>query len=126
MGGLLFGNADAFFIGEHRGANQSLLSKMAGPPRKAPYVALVILWLMGFFIVMAFAGRGKLSEAMAIFSVAYLLLLPLILVGTLAYNLFVYPRKCRRWESKFLCQHCGSLIPELQPRRAQRNPAELS
>jgi len=43
---------------------------------------------VGFFIVMAVDGRGKLSEAMAIFSVVYLLLLPLILVGTLEYNLF--------------------------------------
>ena len=110
IGGLLFGDGDAFFVGKYRGANQSLMSKMAGPPRKAPYVAPVILWLVGFFIVMAFAGRGKLSEAMASFPVAYLLLLPLMLVGTLAYKLFVYPRKCRRWESKFLCQHCGFLL----------------
>jgi hypothetical protein len=58
IGGLLFGNGDAFFVGKYRGANQSLLSKMAAPPRKAPYIAPVALWLMGFFIVMAFAGRG--------------------------------------------------------------------
>jgi hypothetical protein len=64
MGGLLFGNGDAFFVGKYRGANQSLLAKTVGLPRKVPYVAPVILWLMGFFIVMAFVGRGKPSWMM--------------------------------------------------------------
>jgi hypothetical protein len=66
IGALLFGNGDAFFVGKYRGANQSLLSKMLVPPRKTPYVAPVILWVMGFFIVMAFAGRGKLSWMMGV------------------------------------------------------------
>jgi len=121
--GFFLGSGDGLLFGRYKGTSQSRLSLAASPPRKFPYAAPVILWLMGFFILMAFAGRGKLSKATAIFSVAYLLLLPLILLGTLAYNLFVYPRKCRRWERKFLCQRCGSLIPELQPRRAQGNRA---
>lgn len=78
IGGLLFGDGEAFFVGKYRRATRSLLSKMAGPPRKAPYVAPVVLWLMGIFIVMAFAGRGKLSWMMGALSMGYALLLPVI------------------------------------------------
>jgi hypothetical protein len=30
---------------------------MVGPPKKLPFAAPMILWLLGFFVVMAFAGR---------------------------------------------------------------------
>ena len=93
--GLLFGNGDAFFVGKYRGANQSLLSKMVAPPRKAPYVAPVVLWLIGFFIVMAFAGRGKLSWTMGALSVGYPFILPAYLLAALLYNFFVRPKSTR-------------------------------
>ena len=108
MGGLLFGNGDAFFVGKYRGANHSLLSKMAAPPRKAPYVAPVVLWLMGFFIVMAFAGRGKVSWMMGALAVGYLVVLPGWLLAALLYNLFVRPKKYKDWDEEFICQRCGS------------------
>lgn len=108
IGGLLFGNGDAFFVGKYRGANQSLLSKMVGPPRKAPYVAPVVLWLMGLFIVMAFAGRGKLSWMMGAVSVGYLFTLPVYLLAALLYNFFVRPKKYKDWNEEFICQRCSS------------------
>jgi len=107
IGGLLFGNGDAFFVGKYRGANQSLLSKMLGPPKKAPYLAPVILWVMGFFIVIAFAGRGKLSWMMGALSVGYLLILPAYLLAALLYNFFLRPKKYKDWTEEFICQQCG-------------------
>lgn len=113
FGGLFLGNSDGLFFGRYGGGNESRLSKMAAPPNKLPYGAPAILWLLGFFVVMAFDGRGKLSEAMGLFSVAYLCLLPAILAGLLAYNFFVYARKHRDWKSKFMCQHCGAVATRL-------------
>jgi len=110
MGGLLFGNGDAFFVGKYKGANQSLLSKMVAPPRKAPYVAPVVLWLMGFFFVMAFPGRGKLSWTMGALAVGYLLLLPAYLLAALLYNFLVCPKKHKAWENQFMCQRCGTVV----------------
>ena len=110
MGGLLFADGDAFFVGKYRGANQSLLSKMVGPPRKAPYLAPVVLWLMDFFIVMAFAGRGKLSWMMGALTMGYVLMLPVYLLVALFYNFFVRPKKKTKWEGKFLCQRCGYVL----------------
>ena len=109
MGGLVLGNGDAFFIGKYRGGNQSVLSKMVAPPRKAPYVAPVTLWLMGFFIVMAFAGRGKLSWTMGALAVGYLLMLPTYLLAALLYNFFLRPKKRKAWENQSLCQRCGTV-----------------
>jgi hypothetical protein len=79
------------------------------PPRKLPYAAPIILWLVGFFPVTAFVGRGKLSFAMGLLGVTYILLLPMLPVGALVYNRFVYPKKYRRWEGRFMCQRCGAL-----------------
>ena len=107
MGGLFFGKGDAFFVGKYSGANQSLLSKMAAPPTKAPCLSPVGLWLVGFFIVMAFAGRGKLSWMMGVLSVGYLLLLPAYLLAALLYNFFVRPKKYKDWTEEFICQQCG-------------------
>jgi len=55
----LTGSGDGVLLGKYRGASQSRLSKLTSPPRKAPYVSPFVLWLLGFFVVMAFAGRGK-------------------------------------------------------------------
>lgn len=90
---------------------------------RLPFVLPVILWLVGFFPVMAFAGRGKLSTLMAMISVAYLLLLPSYLVAALFYNLFVRPKKYGIWESTFMCQRCGALI---EPHASTQSPAQLS
>ena len=87
-----------------------MLSKMAGPPRKAPYLRPLALWLLGLFIVMALAGRGRISMTMAVFDVAYILLLPALLLAALAYNLFVRPRSIKAWESKFMCQRCRTIL----------------
>jgi hypothetical protein len=121
---MLFGSGNAFFVGKYRGANQSLLSKMVGPPRKAPYVAPVVLWLMGFFIVMAFAGRGRLSLMMGVFSMGYALLLPVYLLVALFYNFFLRPKKKRDWEARFMCQKCGFVWnPDKSHRLATGSPA---
>ena len=106
--GLFLGSGDGVFLGKHRGTSRSHLSKLASPPRKAPYLAPIIFWLLGFFIVMAFAGRGRLSTLMAIASVGYLFLLPALLIGAFIYNLFVYQKRYCNWDRRFLCQRCGS------------------
>jgi hypothetical protein len=108
--GWILGSADGWWIGRYRGTSQSRLSKMVGPPIRLPYVSPVILWLVGFFVVMSLAGRGKLSWMMGFLCVAYILLLPAYLLGTTFYNLFVRPKKYRNWESTFLCLRCGALI----------------
>lgn len=107
--GFLLGSSEGLHFGRYRGTSQSQLSIMVGPPKKGRYLAPTILWLLGFFVVMAFAGRGKLTTPMAIVSVAYLFLLPAFLIGTLAYNYFVYPKKYRTWERTYMCQRCGTL-----------------
>ncbi len=107
--GALVGSGDGLLFGRYREKSQSRLSKLAAPPKKMPYVAPTILWLMGFFVLMAFIGRGKLSGTMGLLSISYLLLLPVVLAGNLAYNLFFYTKKHRTWERKFMCQCCGAI-----------------
>jgi hypothetical protein len=98
-GGLLFG--------QYRGQSQNVLSLMTAPPKKMRFLVPTILWLFGFFPVMAFASRGKISTLMAIFSAGYVCLLPSLLIAAFVYNLFVYPAKYRLWDQKFMCQRCG-------------------
>lgn len=102
--GLFLRGGDDLLFGKYSGTSQSRQSKLVGPPRKAPYTAPVILWLLCFFIVMAFAGRGKLSALMAIASVGYVFLLPALLIGTFIYNFFGYQKRYRNWDLRFLCQ----------------------
>jgi hypothetical protein len=108
--GWFVGVADGILFGRYRGTNQSRLSQMIRPPAKFPYVAPAILWLVGFFPLMAFVGRGKLSFAVGLLSVVYVLLLPALVVSAFVYNLFVYPQKYRAWEGMFMCQRCGAFI----------------
>jgi hypothetical protein len=108
--GFLLGNSDGLLFGRYRGTNQSRLSQMVRPPAKFPYVAPAILWFVGFFPLMAFVGRGKLSFAVGLLSVVYVLLLPALVVSAFVYNSFVYPPKYRAWEAMFMCQRCGALI----------------
>jgi hypothetical protein len=110
LSGFFLGNTDGLLFGRYRGTSQSRLSAMVRHPRKVPYTAPVILWLLGFFPLMAFAGRGKLSWAMGLLAAAYLLLLPALPIGALVYNSFVYPKKHTRWQRTFMCQCCGALI----------------
>jgi hypothetical protein len=91
---------------------------MLNPPRKLPYVAPTILWLIGFFILLSFVGRGKLSWEMALLSVAYILALPASLLGSLSYNIVVRPRKLKNWERRFMCQRCGAMIEDESRRGA--------
>jgi hypothetical protein len=108
--GFLLGGMDGSFFGWYRGTSQSRLSRMLNPPRKLPYVAPTILWLIGFFILMSFDGRGKLSWVMGMLSVAYLFVLPANLLASLFYNFFVRPTKHQRWKEKLMCQRCGAMI----------------
>jgi len=108
--GLLFGSTDGALFGRYRGTSQSRLSALLNPPGKAPYVGPIILWLIGFFILMSFDGRGKLSWEMAALSAAYLLALPAYLLGSLSYNFVVRPRRLKDWERKFMCQRCGAIV----------------
>jgi hypothetical protein len=108
--GLLLGGADGALLGRYRGTSQSSLSRLLNPPRRLPYVAPIVLWLIGFFILMSFDAQGKLSWAMAVLSVAYVLLLPAYLLGSLIYNLFIRPKKFKQWREKFMCQRCGAII----------------
>ena len=108
--GLLLGGADGALLGRYRGTSQSHLSRLLNPPRKLPYFGPIVLWLFGFFILMSFDAQGKLSWAMAVFSVAYVLLLPACLLGALIYNFFVRPKKFKQWQQKFMCQRCGTIV----------------
>src|SRR2546427_612238 len=91
--GFFFGNSDGLLFGRYKGTSQSRLSKMVGPPRALPSAAPMILWVLGFFILMAFDGRGKLSWVIGMLSVAYFFLLPAYLLASLLYNFFVRPTK---------------------------------
>jgi hypothetical protein len=108
--GLLLGGADGAILGRYRGTSQSRLSRLLNPPRRLPYVAPIVLWLIGFFILMSFDAQGKLSWVMAVLSVAYVLLLPAYLLGSLIYNLFIRPKKFKQWQQKFMCQRCGATV----------------
>jgi hypothetical protein len=104
----LVGSGDDLLLGRYRGTSQSHLSKALSPPRKLPYAAPVILWLLGFFILMSFVGREKLSWIRGALSVGYLLQLPAYILAALFYNFFVRPKKHKDWNEKFICQRCGS------------------
>src|SRR5882724_9144888 len=93
--GFFFGDSDGLLFGRYKGTSQSRLSKMVDPPRRLPFAAPTILWLLGFFVLMSFDGRGKLSWVMGVLSVAYLFLLPTYLLASLFYNFFVRPTKHR-------------------------------
>ena len=110
MHGSSYGGRSGFYFGRFRRQTQSRLSAAASPPRKGRYTPLALLWLIGFFIVMAFAGRGRISTTMALFSVSYVLLLPGLVIGMFVYNLVVYPAKNRLWDAKFMCQRCGAVM----------------
>ena len=118
IGGLLLGSGDGHLLGKYKSASQSRLSKMASPPGKAPYIAPIISWLLGFFIVMAFAVCEKLSWIMGALSVGYLLILPAYLLAALIYNLFLRPKKCKDWNEEFICQGCG-ITQELAKEKAE-------
>jgi hypothetical protein len=113
LGGLFIGGSDGLFFARYTGKSQSRLSKMVAPPGKMPYVAPVILWLLGFFILMAFDGRGKLSWLMGMISATYILMIPVYFLAALFYNWFVRPKKHKDWERNFMCQRCGTLIEPL-------------
>jgi hypothetical protein len=108
--GLFLGGADGWLFGRYRGTNKSQLSKMAGPPAKMPYVGPTTLWLVGFFPIMAFVSRGKLSVLTGLVSVGYTFLLPAYLLGALFYNFVPCPKKYRKWHATFMYQRCGALI----------------
>jgi hypothetical protein len=91
------------------------------PPGKLPYTSPIILWLVGFFILMAFVGRGKLSWWMAMVSLGYVLLLPAYLLAALFYNFFLRPRKYRMWERKLMCQKCGFIFNVQESAEASSN-----
>jgi len=59
IGGLFLGSADGLLLAKYRGTSQSKLSKMAGSPQKAPYVAPAILWLVGLFCCDGLRGPQK-------------------------------------------------------------------
>ena len=54
--GLLLGD---LFFGRYKGTNQSRFSKMVRPPAKFPSATPAILWLVGFFSLMAFLRDGS-------------------------------------------------------------------
>ena len=110
ISGIFLGNTHGLLFGRYRGTSQSCVSAMVGPPRKLAYATPVILWLLGFFPLMAFVGRGKLSWLAGLLSAAYLLLLPALPIGAFVYNFLVYPKRHSRWERTFMCQRCGALI----------------
>ncbi len=58
--GFPLGKTDGLLFGSYRGKNQNRLSKMVRPPTRFPCATPAILWLLGFFLLMAFVGRGKL------------------------------------------------------------------
>lgn len=107
--GLFVGVSDGLLFGRYKGTSQNRVSNMVGPPRRLPFAAPMILWLLGFFILMAFDGRGKLSWVIGMLSVAYIFLLPDYLLASLFYNFFARPTKHRRWKEKFMCQRCGTI-----------------
>jgi hypothetical protein len=98
--GLLLGGDEPFLLWRYQGTSQSRLSKMLAPPTKAPYTAPVILWLIGLFIVMAFAGRGKLSWMMGAISAAYFLLLPAYLLASVFLQLLPASNKAEGMGTK--------------------------
>lgn len=108
--GFSLDTTEGLLFGRWLGASQSLLSKRVDPPRKAPHLAPAILWLIGFFILLAFDGRGKLSWLVGVLSVGYFSLLPGYLVVSSFYNFFVCPTQYRNWEQTFVCQRCGPIL----------------
>lgn len=119
--GTILGTTDGLLFGRFRGKSQSLLSKRIDPPKKMPYAAPAILWLLGFFVLMAFDGRGKLSGLMGMISAGYILATPVYFLVALFHNLFVRPKKHRDWERKFMCRGCGALVEALTVIACQAN-----
>ena len=106
--GFLAGSSAGLLFGKYRGTSQSRLSKATSPPRKLPYAAPIVLWLVVFFPTMAFVSRARLSMVTGSISVAYILALPVYLLVAVLYNGLVRPKKHKNWEGKFMCQRCGA------------------
>jgi hypothetical protein len=111
-GGRFFGSflGDGLWFGRYRGTSQSRLSAMLSPPRKFPHGLPMVVWLLVFFPLMAFVGRGKLSWIMGLIATVYVFLLPALPVGAFAYNQLVYPRKYKRWDATLVCERCAALV----------------
>lgn len=109
LSGLIVGDSNGLLFGRHRGTSQSQLSAVLRPPRKAPFLSPVILWLVGFFFLTGFDARGKLAWLMGALTAGYILLFPACCLVPLFYNLVVRPKKLGEWESQFLCQRCGTI-----------------
>ena len=109
FGGLIVGDSNGLLFGRHRGTSQSQLSAILSPPRKATILAPAILWLVGFFVLTGFAGRGKLTWLMGALTAGYILLFPVCCLLSLFYNLVVRPKKLKNWERQFICQRCGTI-----------------
>jgi hypothetical protein len=71
--GFFGGSGDGLLFGRYKGTSQSRLSKGVNPPRKLPYVAPIILWLVGLFPTMASVARAKPFPLTGLISVAYVL-----------------------------------------------------
>jgi len=119
--GIILGTTYGLLFGRFRGTSQSLLSKRIDPPKKMPYAAPAILWLLGFFILLAFDGRGKLSWLMGVISAVYILAIPVYFLVALFHNLLVRPTKHKDWARKSMCQRCGALIEALTVTTGQGN-----
>src|SRR5260370_10319238 len=91
MHGSSYGGRSGFYFGRFQKQTQTRLSAAASPPRKGRSIPLAVLWLIGFFIVIASAGRRRISTTMALFSVSYVLLLPGLVIGMFVYHLAVSP-----------------------------------
>jgi hypothetical protein len=115
-------NGNGVEFGRRWGRSESRLSAMLSPPQKFPYGRPIVLWLIAFFPLMAFVGRGKLSWATGLITTLYVFLLPAIPVGAFAYNLSVYPRKYAGWDSTLACRRCGA---RFQPRANSQSIASV-
>ena len=112
--GFAFGSVGGLLFARYRGTSQILVSALSNPPRKLPYASPALLRLIGFFILMSFMlmsfdAQGRISQIVDVLSVVYAFLLPIYLLGTLFYSLFVRPNKFRQWQQKFMCQSCRRL-----------------
>lgn len=85
------------------GTQVSALAQKYGPPPKFPAIKTILFGLIGSVLVAAFSGSELLGT---VFLVALLGLGGFFLYS----NFVVHPRAMEKWNRKFLCMRCETLI----------------
>ncbi len=113
--GLLLGSGHSTATG----ASQTLLSKVAAPPRKKPYWHVILAWLIGLAIggslildlnVYTVNPDAHVRHQFHVFAYIFSFLVAFVLAVLWRYNRRILPRQRELWNRSFMCRRCGEIF----------------